>query len=110
MDGKVIEATEDEHGKVTVTITDAPDPNRVLKTQEEMSLPVGTRIRVVKVKKAYGPQEGDTGTVCYVSLTSRIGVAFDEIRFGLHDLGGKCQDGYGWWLVESEGIEIVVIE
>ena len=110
VDGKVIEATEDEHGTVIVTITDAPDPNRVLKTQEELRLPVGTRIRVVVTLASHGPQVGDTGTVCFSAPNIHSGVAFDRTRPEQHNLGGRCADFHGWWLSEGEGIEVVVIE
>lgn len=47
-------------------------------------------------------EEGEGGTVFFNdSYSGFIGVFFDDYNEGRHDLGGACNDGYGYWVYEK---------
>lgn len=52
-----------------------------------------------------GPKMFAKATVCYAdeSLPAglEIGIAYDE-PIGIHDCGGHCEEGHGYWVGESD--------
>lgn len=50
-----------------------------------------------------GPKMFAKATVCYVdeAIYCGIGIAFDE-PVGVHDCGGHCEEGHGYWVIESD--------
>lgn len=46
-------------------------------------------------------RKGLTGTVTQISESYNYGVVWDEFMDG-HTLGGTCEDGFGWWVVEDD--------
>ena len=58
-----------------------------------------------RVISLYGPKMFAKATVCYVdeSLPAGlgIGIAYDE-PIGIHDCGGHCEEGHGYWVGESD--------
>lgn len=50
-----------------------------------------------------GPGMFAKATVCYVdeAIYYGIGIAFDE-PVGVHDCEGHCEEGHGYWVIESD--------
>jgi len=41
---------------------------------------------------------GDLGTVCSITTSGNVGVAWDRYdKYGLHSCEGSCEDGHGWY-------------
>ena len=57
-------------------------------------LPIGNLRHFSKIYK-----EGECGTVLCVDLFDCfMGVRFDDYSEARHNLGGACDDGYGYWV------------
>ena len=58
-----------------------------------------------RVINLYGPKMFAKATVCYVDESPLsdygIGIAFDE-PVGMHDCEGHCEEGHGYWVIESD--------
>lgn len=62
---------------------------------------IGDRVRCVSHYPVDNNVRGESGRVECIDSTGTCGVVFDNHISG-HDLGGHCEYGYGWWLLQSE--------
>lgn len=69
----------------------------------ESKFRIGDRVQATK----NAPEEngnihkGDQGTICFIERNKFIGVEWDKNVHG-HDCGGKCENGHGWKVWESD--------
>lgn len=58
-----------------------------------------------RVISLFGRELIAKATVCYVNeshpMSSEIGIAYDE-PIGVHDCGGHCESGHGYWAFVSD--------
>lgn len=47
-----------------------------------------------------GPEMFAKATVCYTGELPHVGIAYDE-PIGIHDCGGHCESGHGYWIGAS---------
>lgn len=47
-----------------------------------------------------GPEMFAKATVCYTGEFPPVGIAYDE-PIGIHDCGGHCESGHGYWIGAS---------
>lgn len=78
---------------------------------------IGDRVRIREgmvpdrlIKAGFHPNT--TGTIMafadstFVVGRKRVGIKWDKYCKGMHDLGGRCETGFGWWLLDFK-IELV---
>lgn len=64
---------------------------------------VGDRvIAVVDVCSSVGVVKGSTGTIAEIGCISDLGVRWDDYNREMHDLGGGCEVGHGWWVFKDD--------
>lgn len=73
---------------------------------------IGDRVRVedrVRVDNTFLAIVGDEGTIVEIGEIEpsiwRVGVRFDKYIDG-HTCGGRCEDGYGWYVL-PENLELI---
>ena len=65
---------------------------------------VGDRVRIIK--RCDGAKKGMVGTIAVVRDEKIVGVKFDKKFYGGHILGGRCEHGYGHWML-PDCIELI---
>ena len=63
-----------------------------------MGFRIGDRVRAITDIDGV-IKEGDIGTVVNVNQFN-AGVRWDIPRYRMHDAGGDCERGYGWYVLE----------
>lgn len=66
-------------------------------SRNEYAYKPGDRVRYVAESDYHSLHYGDTGVI--ITVEFNIGVRWDKESHRLHDLGGRCDNGHGLWMM-----------